>query len=136
MEPLDLITKDVYELRKIIRDKKKIFQKEKDKEAEREHEAEQKRLREKDRHEKEKDHEKDRERKEKNKEPQRQREDHMEKVVVLEDRNHLRQEENGHSVGMHFLHKIRCLVISSSSMSKLELFILYNFLRKNVYLFY
>ncbi|KAI4387243.1 hypothetical protein MLD38_005088 [Melastoma candidum] len=100
LEPLDLITKDVHELRKIIRDKKRSLQKEKDKdkEAEKDHEAEQRRLREKDRHEKEKEHEKDRDKKEKDKEPQRQREDNMGKIVVVEDRNHLKQEENGPSV--------------------------------------
>ena len=50
LDPLDLITKDVYELRKIVREKKKFLQK--DRELNKEHETECARAREKDRHEK------------------------------------------------------------------------------------
>ncbi|XP_030455779.1 WD40 repeat-containing protein HOS15-like [Syzygium oleosum] len=102
LEPLDLITKDVYELRKIIREKKKNLQKDRDKdrESDKDHEAERGRAREKDRHEKEKELEKDRERKEKEKEQPKHREDHSEKEIIANqevDRNDTKHEENGPS---------------------------------------
>lgn len=108
LEPLDLITKDVYELRKIIREKKKNLQKDRDKdrESDKDHEAERGRAREKDRHEKEKELEKDRERKEKEKEQPKHREDHSEKEIIANqevDRNHTKHEENGPSGKYSFL---------------------------------
>ncbi|PKI41253.1 hypothetical protein CRG98_038365 [Punica granatum] len=103
LEPLDLITKDVYELRKIIREKKKNLQKErdKDKDLDREQEAERGRAREKDRIEREKEHEKDRGRKEKEKEQQKQREDHKEKEMATdpEGGDNTKHDENGASAG-------------------------------------
>lgn len=103
LEPLDLITKDVYELRKIIREKKKKLQKDRDKEKDldREPEAERSRAREKDRIEREKEHEKERERKEKDKEQQKQREDQKEKEMATDEegRDNMKPEENGASTG-------------------------------------
>ncbi|KAK4776262.1 hypothetical protein SAY86_004950 [Trapa natans] len=109
LDPLDLITKDVYELRKIIREKRKTLQKDRDKEkdrykekdVDREPEAERSRAREKDRIEREKEHEKERERKEKDKEQQKQREDHKEKEMAIDEegRDNMKPEENGTSTG-------------------------------------
>ncbi|XP_058006186.1 WD40 repeat-containing protein HOS15 isoform X3 [Hevea brasiliensis] len=111
LQPLDLITKDVYELRQMIKDKKKNLHKdrdkdkdkdqdkEKDKEFEREHERERARVREKDRHEREKENEKDRERVEKEKEGEKQQEDNTDKEMVADqaDKNNVKHEENGNS---------------------------------------
>ncbi|GAU12534.1 hypothetical protein TSUD_182480 [Trifolium subterraneum] len=61
LQPLDLITKDVHELRQMVSEKRKKLQKERNKELEKEHEAERGRAREKERHQREKEVEKDRE---------------------------------------------------------------------------
>ncbi|TQE12152.1 hypothetical protein C1H46_002222 [Malus baccata] len=111
LQPLDLITKDVNQLRQMITEKRKNSQmdkdkdkehesyqkKDKDKELEKEHDGERARVREKERKEREKDFEKDRERIEKNKEREKQREDRNDRDVVRdqEDKVNVRHEENG-----------------------------------------
>ncbi|CAN6541913.1 unnamed protein product [Malus baccata var. baccata] len=113
LQPLDLITKDVNQLRQMITEKRKNSQmdkdkdkehesyqkKDKDKELEKEHDGERARVREKERKEREKDFEKDRERIEKNKEREKQREDRNDRDVVRdqEDKVNVRHEENGAS---------------------------------------
>ncbi|KAM1291703.1 hypothetical protein ACFX13_019088 [Malus domestica] len=115
LQPLDLITKDVNQLRQMITEKRKNSQmdkdkdkehesyqkKDKDKELEKEHDGERARVREKERKEREKDFEKDRERIEKNKEREKQREDRNDRDVVRdqEDKVNVRHEENGASGG-------------------------------------
>lgn len=107
LQPLDLITKDVYELRQMIKDKKKNLHKDrdkekhKDKEFEREHERESARVREKDRLEREKESEKDRERVEKEKERDKQHENNADREMVPDqaDKNNVKHEENGNSAG-------------------------------------
>ncbi|XP_068335753.1 WD40 repeat-containing protein HOS15-like isoform X3 [Pyrus communis] len=113
LQPLDLITKDVNQLRQMITEKRKNSQmdkdkdkkhesyqkKDKDKELEKEHDGERARVREKERKEREKDFEKDRERIEKNKEREKQCEDRNDRDVVRdqEDEVSIRHEENGAS---------------------------------------
>lgn len=110
LQPLDLITKDVYELQRIIKEKRKSLQKDKDKnkESDREPEVERGRVREKDRQEREKEHAKDRERfekekeREKDKEREKKHEDqNMGEMVTVdqEDKVTVKQEENGISGG-------------------------------------
>ena len=110
LQPLDLITKDVYELRKIINEKRKNLQKDrdKDKELDREHEGERARIRDKERHEREKEREKDKERAEKDKERaekdkerEKQHEDHTDREMVtdVEDKVIVKPEDNGVSAG-------------------------------------
>jgi len=110
LQPLDLITKDVYELRKIINEKRKNLQKDrdKDKELDREHEGERARIRDKERHEREKEREKDKERAEKDKERaekdkerEKQHEDHTDREMVtdVEDKVIVKPENNGVSAG-------------------------------------
>ncbi|XP_057972689.1 WD40 repeat-containing protein HOS15 isoform X2 [Malania oleifera] len=123
LQPLDLITKDVCELRQIIKDKRKnlVKDRDKDKELDREIEVERGRVREKDRQEREKDRqerekdrqerekdklerekerEKDRERIEKDKEREKHHEDRADKMVTdQEDKVTVKQEENGVSAG-------------------------------------
>ncbi|RDX90712.1 WD40 repeat-containing protein HOS15, partial [Mucuna pruriens] len=65
LQPLDLITKDVHELRQMISERRKKLQKERKKEFEKEHEGERVRAREKERREREKEVEKDRREREK-----------------------------------------------------------------------
>lgn len=110
LQPLDLITKDVYELRKIINEKRKNLQKDgdKDKELDREREGERARIRDKERHEREKEREKDKERAErdkeraeKDKEREKQHEDHTDREMVtdVEDKVIVKPEDNGVSAG-------------------------------------
>ncbi|GAB4846937.1 WD40 repeat-containing protein hos15 [Ancistrocladus abbreviatus] len=54
LQPMDLITKDVYELRRMVKEKRRNLRKDRDKEFEREHERERKRGRDKGRQEREK----------------------------------------------------------------------------------
>ncbi|GMH06385.1 hypothetical protein Nepgr_008225 [Nepenthes gracilis] len=61
LQPMDLITKDVYELRRMVKEKRKNLRKDRDKEFEREHKGERKRGRDKGRQEREKGHVKGRE---------------------------------------------------------------------------
>eukprot|EP00258_Populus_trichocarpa_P045099 XP_024461118.1 WD40 repeat-containing protein HOS15 isoform X2 [Populus trichocarpa] len=107
LQPLDLITKDVNELRQIIKEKKKNLRKDgekekekdkdkdkdKDKEFEREHERERARVREKERHEREKENEKDRERLEREKERDKQHEDNTDSRMITDTED--KHEENG-----------------------------------------
>lgn len=105
LQPLDLITKDVHELRQIIRDKRRNLQrdreKDRDKEPDREIEGDRGRVREKEKHEKEKDREnreKEREKvkKEKEKEREKQSEDHADREMVMdqEEKDTVKNEEN------------------------------------------
>eukprot|EP00256_Glycine_max_P057437 XP_014625280.1 WD40 repeat-containing protein HOS15 isoform X2 [Glycine max] len=80
LQPLDLITKDVHELRQMISERRKKLQKERKKEFEKEHEGERVRVREKDRRERDKEVEKDRREREKEVEKdRREREKEVEK---------------------------------------------------------
>ncbi|KAG5028884.1 hypothetical protein JHK87_012398 [Glycine soja] len=80
LQPLDLITKDVHELRQMISERRKKLQKERKKEFEKEHEGERVRVREKDRREREKEVEKERREREKEVEKdRREREKEVEK---------------------------------------------------------
>ncbi|KAK7346939.1 hypothetical protein VNO80_21463 [Phaseolus coccineus] len=80
LQPLDIITKDVHELRQIISERRKKLQKERKKEIEKEHEGERVRAREKERREREKEVEKDRREREKEVErDRREREKEVEK---------------------------------------------------------
>ncbi|RZB57209.1 WD40 repeat-containing protein HOS15 [Glycine soja] len=80
LQPLDLITKDVHELRQMISERRKKLQKERKKEFEKEHEGERVRVREKDRREREKEVEKDRRERDKEVEKdRREREKEVEK---------------------------------------------------------
>ncbi|BFG35862.1 hypothetical protein CerSpe_221360 [Prunus speciosa] len=111
INPLDLITKDLYQLRQMIKEKRKNLQKDrdkdkerescqkKDKELEKEHEGERARVKEKERQEREKEFEKDRERVEKNKEQEKQHEDHNDRDMVTdqEEKINVKHEENGAS---------------------------------------
>ncbi|KAL6277581.1 hypothetical protein ACE6H2_021182 [Prunus campanulata] len=111
INPLDLITKDLYQLRQMIKEKRKNLQKDrdkdkerescqkKDKELEKEHEGERARVKEKERQEREKEFEKDRERVEKNKEQEKQHEDHNDRDMVTdqEEKINVKHEENGTS---------------------------------------
>ncbi|XP_016201679.1 WD40 repeat-containing protein HOS15 isoform X1 [Arachis ipaensis] len=76
LQPMDLITKDVHELRKMISERRRKQQKDRNKESEKEHEGERRRVREKERREREKECEKDREkeRREREKESEKDRE--------------------------------------------------------------
>ncbi|XP_024020657.1 WD40 repeat-containing protein HOS15 isoform X1 [Morus notabilis] len=105
IQPVDLITKDVYQLRQMIKEKRRILQKDKDKDKEidKEHEGERGRVREKERHEREKEREKDRERTEKDKQQEKQHEEHNERDMVTdqEDRINATHEGNGVSGVKH-----------------------------------
>ncbi|XP_047156828.1 WD40 repeat-containing protein HOS15-like isoform X2 [Vigna umbellata] len=80
LQPLDIITKDVHELRQIISERRKKLQKERKKEIEKEHEGERVRAREKERREREKEVERDRREREKEVErDRREREKELEK---------------------------------------------------------
>ncbi|KAE7999670.1 hypothetical protein FH972_004076 [Carpinus fangiana] len=105
LQPLDLITKDVYELRQIIKEKRKNLQKDgdkdkdKDKELDLEHEGERRRIRDKERHEREKEREKekDKERTEKDMEREKQPEDHTDREMVTDQEE--KHKDNGVFVG-------------------------------------
>lgn len=113
LQPLDLITKDVYQLRQMIKERKKNSQKDrdkdkepesykrKDKELEKEHEGERARVREKERQAREKEFEKDREGVEKNKKREKQHEDHNVRDMVTDQevKVNVKHEENGASGG-------------------------------------
>lgn len=99
LQPLDLITKDVYELRQIVKEKRKSLHRErdKDKELDREQEGECVRVRDKERHEREKECEKDKDRAEKDKEKEKPQEEQPEREMVTdqEDKVDVKQEDNG-----------------------------------------
>ncbi|KAK6923101.1 LIS1 homology motif [Dillenia turbinata] len=100
LQPLDLITKDAYELRQIIKEKKKSLQKDKDKDKdiEREPEVERGRVREKDRQEREKerqerDREREKERGKLEKEKEKEKDKEKEKEQEKQDRENHEQEK-------------------------------------------
>ncbi|XP_050206443.1 WD40 repeat-containing protein HOS15 isoform X3 [Mercurialis annua] len=111
LQPLDLITKDVFELRQMIKDRKKNLHKERDKdkekdkekELEREHERERSRIREKERQEREKESEKDRERVEKDKHREKQHEDNTDREMLVDqaDKNNIKHENVKHENVRH-----------------------------------
>jgi len=68
LQPLDLITKDVHELKKMINERRRKLQKGKNKESEKEHDGDRGLTREKETHEREKECEKDKEKVENHKE--------------------------------------------------------------------
>ncbi|CAI8588932.1 unnamed protein product [Vicia faba] len=70
LQPLDLITKDVHELKKMINERRRKLQKGKNKEPAKEHDGDRGRVREKEKHEREKECEKDKEKVENKKEPE------------------------------------------------------------------
>ncbi|GMI98028.1 high expression of osmotically responsive genes 15, OLIGOCELLULA1 [Hibiscus trionum] len=101
LQPLDIITKDVNQLRQMIKEKRKNIQKDKDKEVDREREGERARVREKERHEKEREREKEREEAESNKEREKQPEELADGAMVIdqEEKDAVKHEENGTMIG-------------------------------------
>ncbi|XAR51325.1 hypothetical protein NMG60_11005925 [Bertholletia excelsa] len=101
LQPLDLITKDVSELRRMIKERKKKQQKGKDKESNRERDGDRKHERERERHDREKEREKEKERVEKDKDRKTQHRDHADKEMVAheEDKHDVKCEENVNSGG-------------------------------------
>ncbi|XP_058221156.1 WD40 repeat-containing protein HOS15 [Rhododendron vialii] len=109
LQPLDLITKDVYELRKIIKEKKENLQQDRQRdidkdtnEPDREHEREHAHTKEKEKPQREKEKEQDRGRVEKHKEQkgkgkEKPHEDHIDSKQG--DKVIIRHEENGHNEG-------------------------------------
>ncbi|KAF7140429.1 hypothetical protein RHSIM_Rhsim06G0058000 [Rhododendron simsii] len=109
LQPLDLITKDVYELRKIIKEKKENLQQDRPRdidkdtnETDREHEREHAHTKEKEKPQREKEKEQDRGRVEKHKEQkgkgkEKPHEDHIDSKQG--DKVIIRHEENGHNEG-------------------------------------
>ncbi|KAI8550011.1 hypothetical protein RHMOL_Rhmol06G0070800 [Rhododendron molle] len=109
LQPLDLITKDVYELRKIIKEKKENLQQDRQRdidkdtnEPDREHEKEHAHTKEKEKPQREKEREQDRGKVEKHKEQkgkgkEKPHEDHIDSKQG--DKVIIRHEENGHNEG-------------------------------------
>ncbi|KAJ4714791.1 F-box-like/WD repeat-containing protein [Melia azedarach] len=97
LQPMDLITKDVHELRQMVRDRKKSLNRDRDKEKEvdKEHEGERSRAKEKERHDKEKEREKDKERVEKEREKQPENQTDREMLTVKVEKVNEKPEENG-----------------------------------------
>ncbi|KAF7809879.1 WD40 repeat-containing protein HOS15-like [Senna tora] len=97
LQPLELITKDVNELRQIINERRKKQQKDRNKDSEKENEGERMRVKEKERHEKDKVCEKDREKGEndREREQQQERQSDREMVTDQEDKIAVKHEENG-----------------------------------------
>lgn len=89
---MDLITKDVSELRLILRERRKNLQKEKDKEVEKEPEVERGRPKEKEKHEREKEREKDKPR-------EKPAEDLADREMIIDQEEKAKPEENGVSGG-------------------------------------
>lgn len=99
LQPMDLITKDVCELRQMVKEKKKNLNGDRDKEndVDRGHEIEHGRVKEKERLDREKECERDKERVENEKEPEKQHESHPDKemLTVQEEKVNSKPEENG-----------------------------------------
>lgn len=97
LQPLDLITKDVNELKKVINERRKKLQKDRNKESEKGTEGDHGRVREKERQEREKECEKDKEKVENLKEPEQHHENQTsgEMVTAQEDKLNVKHEENG-----------------------------------------
>ncbi|XP_004511879.1 WD40 repeat-containing protein HOS15-like [Cicer arietinum] len=96
LQPLDLITKDVHELKKMITERKRKLQKGKNKESEKEHEGDRERVREKEKHEREKECEKDKEKVENHKEQDLHNEIQINREMVSdqEDKVNVKQDVN------------------------------------------
>ncbi|MCD7470778.1 hypothetical protein HAX54_010888 [Datura stramonium] len=106
LQPLDLITKDVYELKKIIKEKKEKLQKDKPRrkdkantDRERDREREPAREREKEKQQKEKERERDRGRSEKNKEKEKRKDKDKPREDIMDsklsgEKEAARHEEN------------------------------------------
>lgn len=103
LQPLDLITKDVNELKKVINERRKKLQKDRNKESEKGTEGDHGRVREKERQEREKECEKDKEKVENLKEPEQHHENQTsgEMVTAQEDKLNVKHEENGTLGGNH-----------------------------------
>ncbi|XP_058778025.1 WD40 repeat-containing protein HOS15-like [Vicia villosa] len=84
LQPLDLITKDVHELKKMINERRRKLQKGKNKEPEKEHDGDRGRVREKEKHERDKEFEKDKEKVENKKEPEPVSENPISRDMVLD----------------------------------------------------
>ena len=114
LQPMDLITKDVHELRKMINERRKKQQKDRNKESEKEHEGERRRVREKERREREKECEKDREKVEIHKDQEQQHENQTGKEMGTDqvDKVTVKQEENRAFGGNHLFNGIglHCLI--------------------------
>ncbi|KAL9461315.1 hypothetical protein AB3S75_004336 [Citrus x aurantiifolia] len=99
LQPMDLITKDVCELRQMVKEKKKNLNGDRDKEndVDRGHEIEHGRVKEKERLDRERERERDKERVENEKEPEKQHESHPDKemLTVQEEKVNSKPEENG-----------------------------------------
>lgn len=99
LQPMDLITKDVCELRQMVKEKKKNLNGDRDKEndVDRGPEIEHGRVKEKERLDREKERERDKERVENEKEPEKQHESHPDKemLTVQEEKVNSKPEENG-----------------------------------------
>ncbi|CAL0314387.1 unnamed protein product [Lupinus luteus] len=97
LQPVDLITKDMHELRKMINERRKKAQKDRDKESGKEHGGERVRVREKERHEKDKECEKDRAKVENRKEQEQSPGNQINRQMVIdqEDNATVNHEENG-----------------------------------------
>ncbi|XP_031251478.1 WD40 repeat-containing protein HOS15 isoform X2 [Pistacia vera] len=99
LQPLDLITKDVCELRQMVKEKKKNVpgDKEKEKDLDKEHEVERSRAKEKEKHDKEKERERDKEKIDKGKEREKLHDDHTDQEMLTnqEDKVNEKPEENG-----------------------------------------
>ena len=107
LQPLDLITKDVHELRQIINERRRKLQKDANKDSEKEHEGERGRAREKERHEREKDCEKDRSKVENNKEREQQHENQTDRVMDTDQEDkvtNVKHEGNGALGGNMLFH--------------------------------
>ena len=116
LQPLDLITKDVHELRQMINDRRKKLQKERSKEFEKEHEGERGQVREKERHEREKEVEKDREkdRLENDKEREQQHGDQTDREMVTDQEDKVttvKHEENGTLGGNQLFNGIDYIIL-------------------------
>ncbi|XWS33545.1 hypothetical protein CRYUN_Cryun22dG0092200 [Craigia yunnanensis] len=107
LQPLDIITKDVNQLRQMIKEKRKNIQKDrdkdrdKDKEVDPEHEGERGRVREKERQEREKERENEREKSESNKEREKLPEELAGRDMIMDQEDKedaVKHEENGTAV--------------------------------------
>lgn len=120
LQPLDLITKDVYELQKIIKEKKEKLQKDKPRGKDkvnadhvRDHEQEPIKEREREKQQREKERERDRERIEKNKEKEKRKEKEKPHKDLMDlklsgEKETTRCEENGKAGGNTFPFQLTC----------------------------
>ncbi|XP_027361139.1 WD40 repeat-containing protein HOS15-like isoform X1 [Abrus precatorius] len=108
LQPLDLITKDVHGLRKMVNERRKKLYKDRNKESEKEHEGGRGWVREKERHEREKDCEKDGEKVENHKEQEQQHENPTGREMVTDEEDWVTvdHEENEAFRGNHLFNGI------------------------------